>query len=159
MAVVVEPTLPFLATDLKLGSHSNWVRLFPLINPACVAVYNPSGHTVLVNKSAANCGDVLISAIVPGSNLSNKLLKESALSAFALRNHGKDDATAADLVQALAIAGIPVGPGVVAVRSGSESRLELVFRSNTLVLEVDVVGDLQFDHVLSLLSNMRHEAK
>ncbi|KFZ08777.1 hypothetical protein V502_09152 [Pseudogymnoascus sp. VKM F-4520 (FW-2644)] len=159
MAVIVEPTLPFLATDLKLGSHSNWVRLFPLINPACVAVYNPSGHTVLVNKSAADCGDVLIGAVVPGSNLSSKLLEESALSAFALRNHGKDDATAADLVQALASAGIPVGPGVVAVRSASESRLELVFRSNTPVLEVDVVGDLQFDHVLSLLSNMRREAK
>ncbi|KFY50029.1 hypothetical protein V496_09655 [Pseudogymnoascus sp. VKM F-4515 (FW-2607)] len=158
MAVVVEPTLPFLATDLKVGSHSNWVRLFPLINPA-LSVYNPSGRAVLVNKSSTDYGDVLISAIVPGSNLSSKLLEESALSAFALRNHGKDDATALDLVQALASAEVPLGPGVVVVRSGSKSRLELVFRSKTPVLEVDVVGDVHFDHVLSLLSNMRREAK
>lgn len=159
MAVIVEPTLPFSASALKLGSHDNWARLFPLINPACAAVRTPSGHTVLVNKSVADRGGVLICAVVPGSNLSSKLLEESSLAAFALKSHGKEDATAAELVQALVGAGICVESGVVVVRSGAESRFEVVYSSKTSVLQVDVVGDLQFDHVLSLLSIMRPEIK
>ncbi|OBT70910.1 hypothetical protein VF21_10131 [Pseudogymnoascus sp. 05NY08] len=159
MAVIVEPTLPFQDSDLHLGSHDNWARLFPLINPACVAVQTPSGHTVLVNKSLADQNDVLMCAVVPGSNLSSKLLEESNLAAFALKSHSKDDATVEELVQALTNRGICVDRGVVVVMGGSESSFNMVSVSKSLVMKINVVGDLQFDHVLSLFSSMRPEIK
>ncbi|KFY36075.1 hypothetical protein V494_05337 [Pseudogymnoascus sp. VKM F-4513 (FW-928)] len=159
MAVIVEPTLPFRDSDLHLGSHDNWARLFPLINPACEAVHTTSGHTVLLNKSISSKDGVLVSAVVPGSNLSSRLLDESTLTAFALKSHGKSDATAEELVQALTSRGTRVDRGVVVVMAGPESKLETVFVFETPVLKIDVVGDLQFDHVLSLLSTMRPELK
>lgn len=114
---------------------------------------------VLVNKTVADQGDVLISAIVPGSNLSSKLLEKTSLAAFALKSHGKKDTTVEELVQALISRGIRMDRGVVVVMGGAESRFEMVSVLKTPVMKIGVVGDLEFDHVLSLLSNMRPEIK
>jgi len=155
MSIVVEQTLPYTTTELKLEDPKRWSRLFPLMRPSIKAVETANGQTVIVDSILSKCKDVLIVAIRSVGNFSSRILSESHLAAFTTEQYGKPTVSAEEILKVLKERGFLVENGVVVVRSSSKQDL----RASAGLVELSVEGELNLDHVLSLLSVMKPEIK
>lgn len=159
MSIVVEQTLPYTSTQLRLDDTERWNRLFPLIRPSTKAVSIGNGRTVVVDTALAkaNSNNVLVVAIVPAGNFSDRILRESHIAAFATEKLRDETISSEDIAKVLKENGFPTGNGVVVIKAGSQESLEA--NPNTGVLNVRVQGELELDHIISLLGAVKQETK
>jgi dihydroxyacetone kinase len=156
MSLIVEQTLPYSRSDLKLDDQKRWSRLFPLIRPSVKSVDLSNGHTVIVDTTLAKSKDVLLAAVGSTGNFSSKILSESHLSLFTTEEAGKQDVSTEDILKFLSESGYPVRNGLVVVKTGAKQDLRVV---SERVVEVSVVRELKLDHLLSLLSAANLQTK
>lgn len=151
MAVVVEQTLPFPPASLDLTSSTRWNTLFPLLRPTIAPIQTSKGQTLLVDTSKARQNPLHIIAIGSAGNFSSKLLDEKHITAIVTESSGGAGIlTAQDIPHALQAAGIELGNGVVVVRCGKERKLDV---HEPGVIEVISAGELEADHIMSLLGS------
>ncbi|PMD47444.1 Dak phosphatase [Hyaloscypha variabilis F] len=155
MAVVVEQTLPYSASELKLEDPHRWSRLFPLMRPSIKAFETSTGQTLVVDTALAESKDVILVAIGTVGNFSSKILSESHLSAFATEQPGTSTTSAEEIQKILKENGFPIQNGVIVVRSSSKQSL----KTSRGTIELSVEGESRLDHLLSLLSALRPEVK
>jgi dihydroxyacetone kinase len=151
MSLVVEQTLPYSKSELKLEDPKRWSRLFPLMRPSIKAIETSSGHTLVVDTAHANTKNALIVAIVSGGNFSSKILSESNLAAFST----EQSILAETILKTLKDSGFFVENGVVVVKAAAKQGL----RKFPGGVEVGVLRELQVDHVLSLLAAANADTK
>ena len=155
MSVVVEQTLPYTTTELKLEDPKRWSRLFPLIRPSIKTVETVNGQSVIVDTALTGSRNVLIVAIGSVGNFSCKILSESHLAAFTTEKSEQSTISVEDIHTILKDSGFPVQNGVLVVRSSTKQNLT----SSRGIVELSVRGELKLDHVLSLLSAVKSEIK
>jgi dihydroxyacetone kinase len=155
MSIVVEQTLPYTSSELQLEDPARWSRLFPLMRPSIKSVEIGNGQTVVLDTALANNKNVLIAAIGSLGNFSSKILSESHVAAFTSEPLARGTITAEDIVKVLTDSGFPTENGLVVMRGGSEQDLKV----GSGVVEVSVIGELKFDHILSLLASVKPEVK
>jgi len=151
MAIVVEQTIPFPTSSLDLQSTNRWNELLPLIRRSVTQVQTAKGQQILVNQSIIDskfCNTVAITA--PG-NFSSKLLDGSQVAAIVTEEPGAEALTARDIKQALQSVGATEQQALVIVRSGKSRDLKACVEDNSL--EIQVNGELEYDHLLFLLAN------
>ncbi|KAI9821303.1 MAG: Dihydroxyacetone kinase 2 [Pycnora praestabilis] len=156
MGVVVEQTIPFSNSQLNLDDPERWTRLFPLIRPSVITVRGAKSHAILVDKSLLNSKNVKIAAVVSSGNFSSKLLSEKGVIAFTAEKPRTREVTTQDIMEALKANGMDFTTGLVVVRASDERKMEVL---GDEVVEVDVEGELELDHILSLLSVANAETK
>lgn len=149
MAVVVEQTIPFSSSNLDVGNFSRWKTLLPLIRPSVRAI-TIENQTILVDDSAINSDEVCVAALGQVGNFSSKFLESRHVCAVASKV-----VLVAQIAQAVRTAGVQSSQGLVVVRSGHQRDLDLYDE----VVEVEVDGDLEMDHVLHLLGNATQETR
>ena len=118
-------------------------------------VETANGQAVVVDSSLTDSKNVLIAAVGSVGNFSSKILSESHLAAFATEQPGKPSVSAEDVQTVLKENGFPIQNGLVVVRSSSKQYL----KSTPGTVELSVEGELNLDHVLSLLSAMKSDIK
>jgi hypothetical protein len=155
MSVIVEPTLQYTNTDLHLEDPKRWARLFPLIRPSVKVVSLPQGQAIVVDTALANSENVLVTAIGSVGNFSSKILSGSHISAFATEPFGSETISARDVADTLKNEGFGIGNGVVVVRACMRQDLKV----QEGCIEMQVIGELKMDHILSLLGNCNKETK
>ena len=154
MSLVVEQTIPYSDSQLKLDDPKRWSRLFPLMRPSIKVVETTRGQTVVIDTTLANGKDVLIAAVGSIGNFSSKILRESHLAAFTVEQSEKN-VSAQEMAEALKDSGFPVENGVVVIRAGQKQSLS----SASGILEFTVDGELKLDHALSLLLAAKPKVK
>jgi hypothetical protein len=155
MSIIVEQTLPYTTTDLKLEDPKRWSRLFPLMRPSIKTVETANGHSVIVDTALAKSKDVLIAAVGSAGNFSSKILSDSHLAAFTTVQYGKQNISADEIRTVLKDNGFPINNGIIVVRSSSTQDL----KASSGIADLSVEGELKLDHILSLLSATRQEIK
>jgi len=148
MAVVVEQTIPFPTASLDLENPDRWNALFPLIRPTVKTAQTAKGQTLLIDTAHADGKHVCIVAVGVLGNFSSKLLSDRHVSAVVTSKKGAGILTAKDIAHTVEQAGFKNAPGFVVVKSGKERRVEL---EGSSIVDVEVSGDLEVDHVLQLL--------
>ncbi|GAB7339725.1 hypothetical protein MBLNU457_6291t1 [Dothideomycetes sp. NU457] len=150
MAVVVEQTIPFPAQSLDLENPDRWDALFPLIRPTVKAVQTAKGQAILIDTAHADGKHVCVVAVGVLGNLSSKLLSDRHVSAVVTSQRGAGVLTSKDIAHTVENAGFRNVPGFVVVRSGKQRQVEL---EGSSIVDVEVDGDLELDHVLHLLGS------
>lgn len=148
MAVVVEQTIPFTPQALDLENPKRWNTLFPLIRPSVKTVRTAKGQSILVDTALANDTHIRIAAVGVLGNLSSKLLQDSHVTAVVTEQKGAGLLTARDIANAIQQSGHRNVPGVVVVKSAKKRRVEV---HGSDLIEAEVQGDLELDHVLHLI--------
>jgi hypothetical protein len=151
MAVVVEQTIPFSEQSLDLQSTSRWNELLPLIRRSMKQVQTAKGQQILVNQSIIDSKFCNTVAITTPGNFSSKLLDGSNVAAIVTEQPGAEAFTARDIKEALQAVGATEHQALVVVRSGRSRELKAGVSNNTL--DVEVNGELDYDHLLFLLGN------
>ncbi|GAB7352031.1 hypothetical protein MBLNU459_g2544t1 [Dothideomycetes sp. NU459] len=156
MAVVVEQTIPFSSSVLDVENATRWNNLLPLIRPSFKAVVVSQTHTILVDTALANDKYVRVAAIGRAGRFSSKLLESQHVAAVVTQQYG-ERVTAEEIDQALKSSGFASGPGLIVVRSGRlKKNLDIQAEG---IVEVEVNGDLELDHVLHILGTATEEAR
>lgn len=156
MAVVVEQTIPFPDKDLDLENPSRWNKLFPLIRPSVKTVQTAKGQTILVDQAQADSNHVRIAAVGTLGNFSSKLLSDKHVTAVVTEQRGAGLLTAKDIAHAIQTSGHANFPGLVVVRSGRKRRVGV---HEADLVEAEVNGDLELDHVLHMLGAASESTK
>ncbi|KAL0261980.1 hypothetical protein SLS55_003415 [Diplodia seriata] len=156
MSVVVEQTIPWSPETLDLTNPKRWTTLFPLLRPSVVPVTTSKGQTILLNRALRNSPYIQIAAIGRSGNFSSKFLSDSHITAIVTETSGAGILTAQDVRYTLEQNGIKVGQGLVVLRAGRERR---VAGPDNDVVEVVTDGELEFDHLLSLLEHATETAR
>jgi len=156
MAVVVEQTIPFPASTLDLENPNRWNALFPLIRPTVKAVQTAKGQTILVDTAHADGKHVCVVAVGVLGNFSSKLLSDRHVSAVVTSQKGAGLLTSKDIAHTVEGAGFKQAPGFVVVRSGKQRKVEL---EGSSIVDVEVDGDLELDHVLHLLGSVSESCR
>ncbi|OJD39010.1 dak phosphatase [Diplodia corticola] len=156
MSVVVEQTIPWSPETLDLTNPQRWTTLFPLLRPSVVPVTTSKGQTILLNRALSNSPHIQIAAIGRSGNFSSKFLSDSHITAIVTETSGAGILTAQDIRHALERNGINVGQGLAVLRAGRERR---VTGPDNDVVEVVTDGELEFDHLLSLLEHATEAAR
>lgn len=154
MSIIVEQTLPYRNSQLNLDDPKRWSRLFPLMRPSIKVVKTSSGQTTVIDTALAKSNDVLLTAVGSIGNLSSKILSESHLAAFTAVQSGTT-VSGTELGNTLKDSGFPVENGVVAIRVGGKH----IVQSAPGLIDFSVDGELELDHVLSLLLAAKPEVK
>lgn len=126
------------------------------MRPSIKIVETSDGQVVVIDTALSKSQDVLLAAVGNVGNFSSKILSESHLAAFSVGQSGASVVSAEELGKILRESGFHVEKGLVLVRSGSQ---EGEIRSDNHVLEVSVQGELELDHILSLLLVSEHDVK
>jgi hypothetical protein len=155
MSIVVEQTLPYTNSQLQLEDPKRWSRLFPLMRPSIKAVDIEHGQIVFLDTALARSKNVLIAAIGSVGNFSSKILSESHVVAFTSEPFARGTTSAEDIAKVLKESGFPTENGVVVIRGGSKQDL----KASSGLVDVSVIGELKFDHILSLLASANPETK
>jgi hypothetical protein len=156
MSLVVEQTLPYTTTELKLEDPKRWSRLFPLIRSSVKTVEASNGQTlVVIDTALTGSKNVLFTAIGTVGRFSSTILSESHLAAFTTEQTSQSIISAEEIQKILKDNGFPIHNGVVVLRSGSKQNL----RTSHKVVELSLEGELKLNHVLSLLSAIKPEIK
>jgi len=155
MSIVVEQTLPYTHSQLQLEDPKRWSRLFPLMRPSIKTAEIGNGQTVVLDTALDMTKNVLIAAIGSVGNFSSKILSESNVAAFTSEPFGQGTTSAEDIAKVLKQSGFPTENGVIVVRGGSRQDL----KASSGLVEVAVIGELKFDHILSLLASANPETK
>lgn len=148
MSVIVEQTIPWSPEALDLTNPKRWTTLFPLIRPSVVPVTTSKGQTILLNRALSNSPHIQIAAIGRSGNFSSKFLSDSHIAAIITETSGAGLLTAQDIRHTLEQNGIKIGQGLIVLRAGKERQ---VSGPENDVVEVETEGELEFDHLLSLL--------
>lgn len=156
MSIVVEQTLPYTNSILELHNEKRWSQLFPLIRPSLSEVKLASGHSALLDSNLARSKNVLIAAIGITRHFPGTILSEPQLSLFAAGEIGQKSISAENIAKSLRENQHPVDHGLVIVRRSPKQDLNVISKG---VVEVLVRGELEFDHVLSLLFSLKTEIK
>lgn len=154
MSLVVEQTLPYTSSQLQLEDPNRWSRLFPLMRPSVKTAGNVNSQ-VVIDTALVKSKNVLVATIGSVGNFSSKILSKSHVAAFTSQPFGRGDTSAEDISRVLNENGFPIENGVVVLRGGSKQDL----RVNPRLVEIAVVGELKFDHILSLLASVKPETK
>lgn len=152
MAVVVEQTIPFSPQSLDLDNPGRWNKLLPLIRPSVKRVQLSGGQIALVDSAHLDKNEVLIAAISNAGNFSSKLLSDRAVAVVISEQRGKAKVTVGDIAKAL----VQTPHGLVVIREGQHRRINAVGRG---VIEVEVNGDLEYDHLLHILGAVTPETR
>lgn len=155
MSIVVEQTLPYTKSQLQLEDPKRWSRLFPLMRPSIKTIGIENGQTIVVDTSLIQSRNVLVAAIGSVGNFSSNILSESHIAAFASEPSGSGTMSAEAIVKVLKGTGFPTKNGVVVIRVSSKEGIKVC----TGVVEVSVIGELKFDHILSLLASVKPDTK
>ncbi|GME38634.1 RecF/RecN/SMC domain-containing protein [Neofusicoccum parvum] len=156
MSVVVEQTIPWSPSTLDLSNPKRWTTLFPLLRPSVFPVSTSKGQTVLLNRALSSSPHIQIAAIGRSGNFSSKFLSDTHIAAIVTETSGAGILTAQDVRHTLEQNGIKVAQGLVVLRAGKERR---VSGPENGVVEVDTEGELEFDHLLSLLEHATETAR
>lgn len=151
MAVVVEQTIPFPTPSLDLLNTNRWNGLLPLVRRGIKHVQTSKGHQLLVNQSIIDskfCNTVAITTL---GNFSTKLLDGSKVAAIVTEEPGKEGLTSRDIKHALQEFGATEHQALVVVRSGKSRNLKACVEDKSI--DVEVNGELEYDHLLFLLAN------
>ncbi|KAG9231403.1 dhal domain-containing protein [Amylocarpus encephaloides] len=155
MSLVVEQTLPYTPTQLKLDEPTRWSRLFPLIRPSAKAIDLGRDRSLVVDTALAKSKNVLIAAIGSVGNFSSKILGESHLAAIAAEPFGIVSISAKEIAIALKENGLPVENGVLVLRASTKQDIKV----EAGIMEVSLIGELKLDHILSLLVTIHEDIK
>lgn len=150
MSIVVEQTLPYTRSELNLDDKQRWSSLFPLIRPSVQSVQLRSGDTALLDTSLIESKNVLLAALGKQGSFSSRILNNSHLTLFSTEETGKSCVSTEDIYEILRKNGHPTANGLVVIRIDSKQEIRVISDN---ALEVMVFGELEFDHVLSLLSS------
>ena len=156
MAVVVEQTIPFSSSSLDVENPSRWNSLFPLIRPSVKAELTPKGQNILIDEAHAKGKYLRVAAIGSSGNFSSKLLDNKNVTAIITEKAGAGILTAQDVQHAIYSRGIGEQQGIVIVRSGKQSRVEV---HGSDIIEIETESELQQDHVLHLLGDATESCK
>ncbi|KAI9798767.1 MAG: Dihydroxyacetone kinase 2 [Piccolia ochrophora] len=159
MAVVVEQTLPFPTSSLDLDNSERWSRLFPLIRPTVSSLELSQGQTLLVDRSQLHNDNVNVVAIGSTGNFSSTLLHDRGVAAFATQKPGGPAVSIKDIYDALQTQNANLSNGLVVLSSGSRRYIDAQSSPTPDLVAVDLEGELEFDHVLSLLSAVETTVK
>jgi hypothetical protein len=153
MAVVVEQTIPFSSSSLDLQNPRRWNELYPLMRPGTKQHEAAKGHPILIRSSLISSKFCMIAAVITSSgNFSSKLLDGCKVAAIVTEGDGDDILTALDIKQALRNAGATEHQGLVIVRVGKSRKLQ--HHQSDEILEVEVDGQLEYDHFLHFVANL-----
>jgi hypothetical protein len=150
MAIVVEQTIPFDSSALDIQNPKRWNDLFPLIRPTVRQVQTARGQHILVDQALAKSKLVNIAAIGSLGNLSSKLLDDKHVTAIVTQTAGAGILTAQDIKHALQSVGATEQQGLVVVRSSNQRKVNV---HGSDLIEVEALGELEFDHILHLLGS------
>jgi hypothetical protein len=151
MAVVVEQTIPFSISSLDLQNTNRWNGLLPLIRRSVNQVQTSKGHQILINQSIIDSKFCNTVAVATPGNFSSKLLDGSKVAAIVTEEPGKEGLAARDIKHALQEFGATEHQALVVVRSGKRRNLKASVEDNSI--DVEVNGELDYDHLLFLLAN------
>jgi len=151
MAVVVEQTIPFSSPSLDLQNTNRWNGLLPLVRRSMKQVQTSKGQQILINQSIIDSKFCSTVAITTLGNFSSKLLDGSKVAAIVTEEPGKEALTARDIKHALQEFGATEHQALVVVRSGKNRNLKACVEDNSI--DVEVNGELEYDHLLFLLAN------
>ncbi|KAI9761091.1 MAG: hypothetical protein M4579_001243 [Chaenotheca gracillima] len=159
MALVVEQTLPFSASQLDLENPDRWNRLFPLIRPSVVNIQSKEGQDILVDKSLLRGNAVQVAAVGSAGNTSSKLFSNKHASAFVTQKEGAKNVKATDIYEALGAAGANIANGVVVIRIGSTRNIQPLTNGSSKLVQIEVAMEVEFDHLLALLAVAKPEIR
>lgn len=151
MPVVVEQTIPFSSPSLDLQNIDRWNGLLPLVRRGVKQVQTSKGQQILVNQSIIDSKFCNTVAITTPGIFSGKLLDESKVAAIVTEEPGKGGLAAIDIKHALQEFGATEHQALVVVRSGKSRKLKASVEDNSI--DVEVNGELEYDHLLFLLAN------
>jgi len=157
MAVVVEQTIPFSEQSLDLRNTNRWNELLPLIRRSMKSIQTAKGQQILVNQNIVDSKFCNTVAITTPGNFSSKLLDGSNVAAIVTEDPGREGLTARDIKEALQEVGATEHQALVVVRSGKSQELKASVSDNSL--DVQVNGELEYDHLLFLLGNRSKGSK
>jgi hypothetical protein len=153
MAVVVEQTIPFPSSSLDLQNPHRWNELYPFMRSSTKQHEAAKGHTILVRPSLISSKFCMTAAVITSSgNFSSKLLDGCRVDAIVTEGDGDNTLTALDIKQALRDAGATERQGLVIVRAGKSRKLQ--HHKSDEILEVEVDGQLEYDHLLHFLASL-----
>jgi hypothetical protein len=155
MSLIVEPTLAYTSSHLKIDDPKRWSRLFPLIRPSVKVLDIQNSQTLVVDTKLADSKNVLVAVIGTAGNFPSKLLSDQHVAAFAIEPFGPESISAKEVVLALKDEGFPTENGTVLLRASTKQNLIV----SSDVVEVSVIGELKLDHILSLLTVIEPEVK
>ncbi|KAK5015781.1 hypothetical protein LTR39_002432, partial [Cryomyces antarcticus] len=147
MAVVVEQTVPFCNAELNLEDQARWTKLFPLIRPTVVPLRTPKGQVVLLDEALSKNKYACIAAVGTPGNFSSKLLSDKHIAAIVTEKTGAGILTAQDIAYAINSSGHPI-ESLIVVRCANRRHSQV---HDMHVVEVELNGELEFNHVLTLL--------
>lgn len=119
------------------------------MRPSITASETSTGQFLMVDTSQAKSKGFCVAAIVSTGNISSRILAESQVAAFTVEQAGKENISANEISKTLQENGFDTDKGVLMLKTASKRDLRL---SGKRVMEVEVIGELELDHVLSLLS-------
>jgi hypothetical protein len=151
MAVVVEQTIPFSTPSLDLQNTNRWNGLLPLVRRSVKQVQTSKGQQLLINQSIIDSKFCSTVAVTTPGNFSSKLLDGSRVAAIVTEEPGKEGLTARDIKHALQEFGATEHQALVVVRSGKRRNLKASVEDNSI--DVEVNGELEYDHLLFVLAN------
>lgn len=153
MAVVVEQTIPFSSSSLDLQNPLRWNELYPLMRPALTKIQAGKGQSILISKTIINSKYANTAAVISSGHVSSKVLDGCRAAAVVAQEPGADVLTAQDIQQALRESGgATESQGLVVVRAGQSRNVKV--DEPLYTLDVEVNGQLEFDHVLHILANI-----
>lgn len=156
MAVVVEQTIPFSSSALDLNNSTRWNTLFPLIRPSLKAVRSPKGNTLLVDTSLADKEQLRVAIVGRAGQISSKFLESKHVDVLVLEQSG-EKTSVSEILSALRSGGSSPGPGLIIVRSGRGRKKVKV--EGKAVVEIEVNGDLEVDHLIHILGTATESVK
>ncbi|KAF2092222.1 Dak phosphatase [Saccharata proteae CBS 121410] len=157
MPVVVGQTIPWPLEELDLDNPNRWVELFPLIRPSVEAVTSEHGYTVFVDHALADSKIVQVAAMGRYGRFSTRFLSDKHVAAFVVSGTSTAGGVSVkDLVGILRGHGLQTSQGLVVVTAGERRSLRPVEDG---VIELETEGELEFDHVLSLLNHVSETAR
>lgn len=148
MALMVDQTLPYTSSDLKLDDTKRWSRLLPLMRPSLKVVGASHGESIVVDTALTKSQDVLIAVVTNVGYFSSTILNESHVAAFATESSERL-IKSNEILKALNTSGLPTENGVVVIRSGTTRGLSS--SSVPGILEIVVDQDVEVNHLLSFL--------
>jgi hypothetical protein len=154
MAIVVEQTIPFPSSSLDLQNPRRWNELYPLMRPSYKQHQTAKGHPILISPDLIRSKFCNTAAVISSSgNFSSKLLDGCKVAAIVTEENGDDALSALDIKQALRdYGGATERQGLVIVRVGKSRKLQ--HHQSEEILEVEVDGQLEYDHFLHFLANL-----
>ena len=146
MPVVVEQTIPFTPQSLDLENPRRWNKLIPLIRPSVKRQPLGHGQTLLIDTAQCDQKRVHVVVVDASGTFSSKFLSIPGVTAIVLEETSSKRVIAGDIAKAF-----KSDVALLTLRSAKRRAVEL--KADDLI-EAEVDGDLELDHVLHLLGRV-----